>query len=107
MSLKWKTFRFATVSAGSEDLVDALSGLAGKNRIITHVLADRNTDVYLRVYRDGEQVVDLESNLPTSYAPILPVHIPVKDGQLIKVGFYNKAGTATTPDFAIGYEETD
>ena len=103
---KWKTFRFATVTAGSEDLVDALAGMSGKNRIIKQVMADRNADVYLRIYRDGEQIVDIESSLPTQYYPLLPVEIPLAEGQLCKVGFYNKAGTATTPDFAIGYEET-
>jgi len=103
---KWKTFRFATVSAGSEDLVDALAGMSGKNRIIKQIMADRNADVYLRIYRDGEQIVDIESSLPTQYYPLLPVEIPLAEGQLCKVGFYNKAGTATTPDFAIGYEET-
>jgi len=104
--LKWKTFRFATVTAGSEDLVDALAGMSGKNRVVTHIMADRNADVYLRVYRDAEQMVDIESTLPTQYAPLLPVEIPLAEGQLCKVGFYNKAGTAITPDFAIGYEET-
>jgi len=103
---KWKTFRFATVSAGVESLTDALAGMSGKNRVIKAVMADRNADVYLRLYRDAEQMVDIESSLPTQYAPILPVDIPLAEGQLCKVGFYNKAGTATTPDFAIGYEET-
>lgn len=107
MSLKWKTFRFATVTAGVESLVDALAGLSGKSRVVKFVKADINVDVYLRIYRDGEQIVDIESNLLTAYYPLLPVEIPLKDGQLLKVGFYNKAGTATTPDFAIGYEETD
>ena len=103
---KWKTFRFATVTAGAEDLIDAIAGMSGKNRVIKSVMASRNADVYLRIYRDAEQIVDIESTLPTQYAPILPVDIPLAEGQLCKVGFYNKAGTATTPDFAIGYEET-
>lgn len=103
---KWKTFRFASVSAGVESLVDALAGMSGKNRIIKKIVADRNADVYLRVYRDAEQMVDFESNLATTNAPMISVEIPLVEGQLCKVGFYNKSGTATTPDFAIGYEET-
>ncbi len=105
--LKWKTFRFASVSAGVESLTDALAGMSGKSRVIKTVVADRNVDVYLRVYRDAEQMVDIESSLLTSNAPMLQVEIPLSEGQLCKVGFYNKAGTATTPDFAIGYEETE
>ena len=104
--LKWKNFRFASVTAGDEDLKDALFGVSGKNRVVKFVMADRNADVYLRIYRDAEQMVDIESTLPTQYYPLLPVDIPLADGQLCKVGFYNKAGTATTPDFAIGYEES-
>jgi hypothetical protein len=107
MALKWKTFRFATVTAGVESLVDALAGLSGKNRVVKHIIASINADVYLRVYRDGEQIVDFNSYALTAAAPILPVDIPIRDGQLLKVGFYNKAGTATTPDFAIGYEESE
>ncbi len=103
---KWKTFRFSSVSAGVESLTDAIAGMSGKNRVIKFLMADRNADVYLRVYRDAEQIVDIESSLPTQYYPLLPVDIPLAEGQLLKVGFYNKAGTATTPDFAIGYEET-
>jgi len=103
--LKWKTFRLATVTAGDEKLVDALAGMSGKNRVIKFLVADRNADVYLRVYKDSEQIVDLESNLPTQYAPILPMDLPLVEGELCTVGFYNKAGTCTTPDIAIGYEE--
>lgn len=104
--LKWKTFRLATVVAGNEDLVDALAGMSGKNRKIVMLVADRNADVYLRVYRDAEQIVDLESNLATAYAPMIPMELPLSEGQLCKLGFYNKAGTCTTPDIAIAYEET-
>ena len=103
--LKWKTFRLATVVAGDETLVDALAGMSGKNRVIKFLIADRNADVYLRVYKDAEQIVDLESNLATEYAPMIPMDLPLAEGELCKVGFYNKAGTCTTPDIAIGYEE--
>lgn len=104
--LKWKTFRLDTVTQGDEDLKDALAGASGKNRVIKFLVADRNADVYLRVYRDADQIVDLESTLATQYAPMIPMDLPLAEGQLCKIGFYNKAGTATTPDIAIGYEET-
>ena len=104
--LKWKNFRLATVSTGDETLVDALAGMSGKNRHIVSLVADRNADVYLRVYKDAEQIVDLESNLLTAYAPFLAMDLPLTEGELCKIGFYNKAGTCTTPDIAIGYEET-
>jgi len=104
--LKWKTFRLATVVAGDETLTDALAGMTGKNRVIKHLVADRNADVYLRVYKDADQIVDLESNLATTNAPMIAMDLPLAEGELCKIGFYNKAGTCTTPDIAIGYEET-
>lgn len=104
--LKWKSFRFATVEKGDEPLKEALSGMSGKNRVVKFITGDRVDDAYLRVYRDAEQFVDLESSIPTDYYPLVPVDIPLADGQLCKVGFYNKNATLTTPDFAIGYEET-
>jgi hypothetical protein len=107
MSLKWKTFLLPTVTAGSETLVDALAGLSGANRVLKFITGSINTGVYLRVYRDGEQIVDYNSYLLTAYAPLLPVEVAIGAGQLLKVGFYNKAGTATTPTISIGYTESD
>ena len=104
--LKWKTFRLASVTAGVESLVDALAGMSGKNRVIKFLVADRNADVYLRVYKDSDQIVDLESNLLTTNSPMLPMELALVEGELCKIGLYNKAGTATTPDIAIGYEES-
>lgn len=104
--LKWKTFRLPTVTAGDETLIDALAGMSGKGRRIVKLIADRNADVYLRVYRDAEQIVDIESNLLTTTKPFLEMDLPLSEGELCKIGFYNKAGTCTTPDIAIGYEET-
>lgn len=104
--LKWKTFKLATVSQGDETLVDALAGMSGKNRVIRAIAFDRNADVYVRVYKDAEQIIDLESTLITQYAPILVMDLPLIEGELCKIGFYNKAGTATTPDIAIAYDES-
>jgi hypothetical protein len=103
--LKWKCYKFATIANGSETLVDILAGMAGKNRKIVFIAGDIDSDIYLRVYRDAEQMVNLECDIPTTGAPLVPVDIPVSDGQLIKAGFYNLSAGNVTPTIAIGYEE--
>ena len=104
--LKWKTFTFDSFVTGEEPLKDALAGMSGKNRVIKFICGDSVGTVFFRVYRDAEQIVDFESTLITSAAPLLPVDIPLAEGQLCKVGFYGKGHGLDAPDFAIGYEET-
>jgi len=104
--LRWKTHKFSSISAGEEELYTLLSGVTDKRRRIRYVTPDQNDAVYLRVYRDTDMVVELESDLLTSSAPHLPVDIPVEPGQKIDVGFYNGSGsTVTNVSVAIGYDE--
>lgn len=103
--LKWKNFKMSTVTATNEDLVDALAGMSGKNRVIKQLLFDQNADVYVRVYKNAEQIVDLESTMNGTTFRVIPMDLPLAEGELCKIGYYNKTGTCTTPDIAIGYEE--
>ncbi|KKN26664.1 hypothetical protein LCGC14_0872310 [marine sediment metagenome] len=104
--LKWKTHKFSTIANNVESLSDILAGSAGKNRVIKWIACDIDSDIYIRVYRDSEQFVDFECDLITAGAPLLPVEIPLGDGQLVKAGFYNEAAGSVTPSISIGYEET-
>ncbi len=105
--LKYKDHTFASIATGVEDLTDMLSGMPGKNRRIVSLSGEITADLYLRVYLDGEQIVDLSSYLLTATAPFLPMDLPLADGQLCKVGYYNNTGgTVTTQEIVIGYEET-
>lgn len=104
--LKWKCYKFPTISNNVESLNDILAGMSGKNRVIKFIAGDVDADIYLRVYRDAEQFVNLECDIPTTSAPLVPVDIPLAEGQLCKVGFYNENAGDVTPTFAIGYEET-
>jgi len=83
-----------------------LAGMSGKNRVVKFIAGDIDSVIYLRVYRDGEQFVNLECDIPTTSAPLVPVDIPLDAGQLLKVGFSNLTAGDMTPTFAIGYEET-
>lgn len=105
--LKWKRHRFASIADGVEDLIDILAGMSGKNRVIKFITGPQTDLLYFRVYRDAEQMVDFRANYVTSGAPLLPVEIPLVEGQLCKAGFYNNTGgPVTVLDIIIGYTET-
>jgi len=104
--LKWKSYKFGSIANNVESLTDILAGMSGKNRIIKFITGDIDSDIYFRIYRDAEQIVDFECDLITTASPILPIDLPLAEGQLCKAGFYNSAAGAVTPSIAIGYEET-
>lgn len=105
--LKWKKYNFASIGAGVEELTDILAGMSGKNRVIKFVSAPTTANLFIRVYRDAEQFVDFECAKLTSASPLLPMDLPLAEGQLCKAGFYVSTGTITNSLFSIGYEETD
>ena len=105
--LKWKRVS-VTAADGAEQVEDFLAGMSGKNRVIKFFFeGDRTALTFLRMYRDADQIVDIEADLLTSAAPMLPMHLPLAEGQLCKAGFYNTTGGSLTRSFSIGYEETD
>ena len=104
--LKWKKYKFASIANNTESLNDMLAGFSGKNRVIKFITCTIDADIYMRVYRDAEQIVDFACDLITTAAPLLPMDLPLAEGQLAKIGFYNLAAGAVTPTIAIGYEET-
>lgn len=103
--LKWKKHTFADVGAGVELLTDILAGMSGKNRVIKFIASPTTANLFVRVYRDAEQIVDFRCAHLTSLMPLVPMDLPLAEGQLCKAGFYMSTGTATTPTIAIGYEE--
>ena len=110
--LKWKSFKIPTFVQGKEELVDALAGMSGKNRVIKFLVGDSKAGINFRVYRDSDQIVDIESTLLSlATTPALALHLamdlPLAEGQLCKVGYYGLSAGETTPDIAIGYEEVD
>ncbi|MCJ7828833.1 MAG: hypothetical protein MUP81_03715 [Dehalococcoidia bacterium] len=103
--LAWKCYKFPAIANNVESLTDLLAGMSGKNRKVKFVAGDIDSDIYLRLYRDAEQVVNIECDLLTTAAPLLPVDIALAEGQLLKAGFYNEAAGSVTPTITIGYEE--
>lgn len=105
--LKYKRITTATLTDGSETLSTILAGMAGKNRRIVSISTAPLADMYLRAYKDAEQVVDAATIILTTAAPILKLDIPLADGQVCNVGFYNNGAATTAKQITIGYEEVD
>lgn len=103
--LKYKRVNTGTLTDGVETLVDMLAGMAGKNRRILSVATVPLANMYLRVYRDAEQVVDATSTDMTTAAPLMVMDLPLAEGQSCKVGFYNNGAVTTAKEITIGYEE--
>ncbi len=104
--IKWKKHLFGAIANNVESLTDILGGMSGKNRRVIAVAATIDSDIYIRIYRDADQIVDFPCDLLTTQAPILTLDIPLAEGQLLKVGFGNVAAGSVTPTISIGYEET-
>jgi len=105
--LKYKRYSFASIADGAEDLTDMLAGASGKNRRIVSFTGEQTDLQYIRIYRDAEQMVDVISDALTATEPWLKLDIPLAEGQLLKVGYWNNTGGAvTTQEVCIGYEET-
>jgi len=104
--LKYKRVTTPTLTDGAETLTDMLSGAAGKNRRVVSISTAPLADMYLRVYRDAEQILDCASIHLTTAAPWLKMDLPLAEGQQCKVGFYNDGAVTTAKQVTIGYEET-
>lgn len=105
--LKYKRITTATLTDGVETLASILSGMSGKNRRIVSISTAPLAGMYLRVYRDADQMVDAASSIMTTAAPILPMDLPIAEGQDCKVGFYNNGALTTAKQITIGYTEAD
>ena len=95
-----------TPSDGEETIVTILAGMAGKNRVVKSISTAPLIKIYLRVYRDAEQIVDASSLICTDGSPLLPMDLPLADGQQCSVGFYNDGAAETAKYITIGYTES-
>jgi len=102
---KYKRLRTATLTDGAETLATILSGLKNKTYRIVGLTTDPLANMWIRLYRNGEQIVDVQSIACTSGSPMLPMDVPVDVGDDIKVGFYNNGAATTAKDIAIAYED--
>ena len=103
--LKYKRLRTATLTDGAETLATILAGVKNRTYRIVGLTTDPLANLWIRLYRNGEQIVDVQSIACTTGNPILPMDVPVEVGDDIKVGFYNNGAVTTAKDIAISYED--
>lgn len=103
--IKYKRLRTATLTDGAETLATILQGAKNKNYRIVGVTTDPLANMWLRLYRNAEQIADVQSIACTSAHPVLDMDLPVDLGDDVKVGFYNNGAATTAKDIAIAYED--
>jgi len=103
--LRYKRITTPTITDGTETLSEILSGVKGKRQKIVSITTAPLANMYLRVYRNAEQVVDIASIAMTTAMPLLPMDLPVEIGQVVRVGFYNNGAATTAKQITIGYED--
>lgn len=103
--LKYKRVDIVDPQTGSDNLVDMIAGMSGKNRHIVSLACSGVDTDYVRLYRDADQIVDCDCVNLTSGAPFLPMDLPLAEGQQVKVGIYPASNRSATYQITIGYTE--
>lgn len=104
--LRYKRIETLALTAGKEIIGEILSCPKGRRYKIVSIHADPLDSMFLRVYRDAEQIVDIDSIAMTTAAPLLPMDLDIDVGQVVRAGFYNDTGGNTDPrQITIGYTE--
>jgi len=103
--LRYKRITTPTLVDGIETIIELLSCPKGKRYKIVSISTAPLAGMYLRVYRQAEQIVDAASIIMTTAAPILPMDLPLDVGQVVKAGFYNDGAATTAKQITIGYTD--
>ena len=103
--LRYKRITTATLTVGKEILAELLSCPAGKKYRIVSITTAPLALLYLRVYKNAEQIVDIASIAMTTAAPMLPMDLPLSVGDVVKAGFYNNGGATDAKEITIGYTD--
>jgi hypothetical protein len=103
--LRYKRITTDTLTNGVETLKDILSGHKTKKYRVVSISTAPLAGMYLRVYKNSEQIVDVASIDLTTAAPILPMDIPIETGDVCKVGFFNNGAATTAKEITIGYRD--
>lgn len=101
--LRYKRITTPTLTDGQETISELLSCPTGKRYRIVSISSAPLADMYLRVYRQAEQIVDAASIIMTTAAPLLAMDLPLDVGQVVKAGFYNNGAVTTPKQITIGY----
>jgi len=103
--LRYKRLNTGTLTNGIETISEILSCPKAKKYRIVSIATVPLANMYLRVYRDAEQIVDCASTDMTSSMPLLPMDLTLETGQVCKAGFFNNGAATTAKEITIGYKD--
>lgn len=103
--LRYKRITTGVLTSGVETILEILSCAKGKKYRIVTIATAPLANMYLRVYKDAEQIVDCASTDLTTAAPLLPMDVLLDVGQVCKAGFYNNGAVTTAKEITIGYKD--
>jgi hypothetical protein len=104
--LRYKRITTPTLTDGVETISEILSCSKGKKYRIVSIATAPLAGMYLRVYKNAEQIVDCASTDLTEAAPLLPMDLMLDVGDVCKAGFYNNgSGYTTAKEITIGYRD--
>ncbi len=103
--LRYKRITTATLTDGAETIAEILTCPKGKQYKIVSISTAPLANMYLRVYKNAEQVVDASSLDMTTGKPMLSMDISLDVGDVIKAGFYNNGAATTAKEITIGYKD--
>ena len=103
--LRYKRINTGTLTDGAETIKELLSCPKGRRYKIVTISTAPLANMYLRVYRNAEQIVDCASTDMTTAAPLLPMDASLDVGDVIKAGFYNNGASTSAKEITIGYKD--
>ena len=103
--LRYKRITTPTLTDGVETLAEILSCPKTKRYKVVLISSAPLADMYLRVYKNAEQIVDAASIIMTTAAPILTMDVDLETGDVLKAGFYNNGAVTTAKQITIGYTD--
>jgi hypothetical protein len=103
--LRYKRITTATLTSGVETIAEILSCPKSKKYRIVSISTAPLAGMYLRVYKNAEQIVDAASIDLTTAAPMLPMDVPLETGDVCKAGFFNNGAATTAKEITIGYKD--
>jgi len=103
--LRYKRITTATLVDGVDTIGELLSCPKGRKYKVVSISTAPLAGMYLRVYRNAEQIVDAASIIMTTAAPMLPMEVDLDVGDVLKAGFYNNGAATTAKEITIGYTE--
>jgi len=103
--LRYKRITIDTVHAGTETILEILSCPKGRRYKIVSITSAPAASIYLRVYKNAEQIVDAASIVMTEGKPFLDMDASLDVGDVVKAGFYNDGVVEDAKEITIGYKD--